>query len=473
MTRAAKHRLVVGFLGLLFCITVASPSAGMTQAAGMLEPPVRQLIVKYRDPADANLAPTAQEALLRAHVGVALEYVRPMAGEAHVLRLPDAVPIAEAEHIAAQLRALPEVEYAEPDWVIQVAQVPNDPRYADQWHYFETYGIGLPQAWQVTTGTTSVVVAVIDTGHRPHPDLASRIVGGYDFISDVRSANDGNGRDADPTDPGDWSAANECYPGSPARNSSWHGTHVAGTIGAVTNNGVGVAGVTWRARLLSVRVLGKCGGTLSDLVDGMYWAAGFNVPGVPPNPTPARVLNLSLGGFGTCGSTLQAAINAINARGGVVVVAAGNANQPAANYQPASCSGVIVVGATNRSGVRAWYSNYGSAVDISAPGGDSAGGILSTANDGATFPGADSYRAYIGTSMATPHVAGTAALMLGVNPQLNAPLVEWLLRKTAKPFGPGHTCTGETSCGTGIVDARAAVLAAQRVRNTFLPIVQR
>ena len=217
------------------------------------------------------------------------------------------------------------------------------------------------------------MVAVIDTGYRPHADLTGRFVQGYDFIWDPEVANDGDGRDADARDPGDWitsaDAASVTFAGCPVENSSWHGTHVAGTIAANTNNGVGVAGVNWQAKILPVRVLGKCGGYTSDIVDGMRWAAGLTVSGVPANANPAKVLNISLGGSGTCSMAEQSAVNDINATGAVIVVAAGNSDADAAAFTPSSCDGVIVVGATDKSGTRAYYSNYGSIVDISAPGG--------------------------------------------------------------------------------------------------------
>jgi serine protease len=216
--------------------------------------PTNQIIVKYRDDrltTMAQAAEAAQMARLSAQAGVALTYFRPMSGDAHVLQLPRRMPTAEVERIAARLSALPEVAYAEPDYIMQPMLVPNDSQYSDQWHYYEAYGINLPQAWDISTGNPNIVVAVIDTGHRPHVDLASRIVGGYDFISQLPYANDGDGRDADPQDPGDWvtyaesSDPNSPYYRCPVRNSSWHGTHVAGTIGAVTNNSLGVAGVNW------------------------------------------------------------------------------------------------------------------------------------------------------------------------------------------------------------------------------------
>ncbi len=444
--------------------------------------PTRQIILKYRDDAGmigAQASVETQMARLSAQAGVALTYFRPMSGDAHVLQLPERLPVREVARIAARLSALPEVEYAEPDYILQPMLVPNDLQYTNQWHYYETYGINLPQAWNITRGVTGTVVAVIDTGHRPHVDLASRIVGGYDFISDAQVANDGNGRDADPQDPGDWITAAESasgyFQGCPVSNSSWHGTHVAGTIGAVTNNSQGVAGVNWHARILSVRVLGKCGGTTSDIVDGVRWAAGLAVTGVPANANPAKVLNLSLGGSGSCSAAWQSAINAVNALGRIVVVAAGNSNANASGFTPASCNGVITVGATNRSGVRSSYSNFGSVVDVSAPGGETfpttSNGILSTLNSGTTNPGLDNYVYYQGTSMAAPHVAGVASLMVGLNPTLNFTQTETILRNTTKPFGPGHTCIAPTSCGTGIVNAHAALRATPRL--AFLPVVRR
>jgi serine protease len=469
---------------------LSQPDADILAGLGTLQQPIEdiptnQLIIKYREDrlfSAAEAMADAQMARLSARAGVALTYFRPMSGDAHVLRLPARTPIAEVERIAARLSALPEVEYAEPDYIMLPLLAPNDPQYNSQWHYHETYGINLPQAWNITTGNANTVVAVIDTGHRPHADLASRIVGGYDFISDVQVANDGNGRDSNPQDPGDWITAAESssgyFAGCPVGNSSWHGTHVAGTIGALTNNNTGVAGVNWQAKLLTVRVLGKCGGTTSDITDGMRWAAGLSVTGVPNNPNPAKVLNLSLGGTApTCSSAWQSAINAINAAGSIVVVAAGNSNTNASGATPANCNGVIVVGATNRSGVRASYSNYGSIVDVSAPGGQTSptasNGVLSTLNAGTTTPAADNYVFYQGTSMAAPHVAGVVSLMVGLNPSLTSSQVETILKNTAKPFGPGHTCTGITSCGAGIVNAHAALQALTLTKRNFLPRVGR
>lgn len=367
----------------------------------------------------------------------------------------------ELEQLAAEVAAQPDVEYAEVDRLLKPLATPNDSMYNQQWHYFEsTGGIRLPTAWDTTNGS-GVRVAVIDTGYRPHADLAANIVGGYDFISDTFVANDGGGRDSDARDPGDWMNAGQCGGGYPPSfaSSSWHGTHVAGTVAAVTNNSTGVAGVAYGAKVVPIRVLGKCGGLTSDIADAIVWAAGGSVSGVPSNPYPARVINMSLGGGGSCSSTMQSAINSARSNNAVVVVAAGNEATNAANSMPANCSGVIAVAATNRSGGRAYYSNYGNVVDLAAPGGDvrvsGSNGILSTLNTGTTTPGSDTYAFYQGTSMAAPHVAGVAALVLSVNSALTPDGVESLLKSTARPFPA--SCSG---CGVGIVDAAAAVAAA-------------
>lgn len=443
----------------------ASAESAETAASA---PGTDRLIVRYRTQplgasasADVQAARHDQIARAAAAAGTAAEYVRDTAQGAQVWALAETLPVTDVEEIAAQVAAEnPGVEYAEPDRLLQPsAAAPNDPRWSDLWGLqTSSVGIGVLGAWDVTRGA-GVNVAVIDTGYRPHADLSGALVGGYDMISDTEVSNDGNGRDGDASDPGDWTAANECVAGRGATSSSWHGTHVAGTIAAVAGNGAGVAGAAPAAKIVPLRVLGTCGGYTSDIADAMTWASGGSVSGVAANPNRARVLNLSLGGSGACDTTSQRAINAARANGAVVVVAAGNENRNVSNSSPANCSGVIAVAAYGPTGARASYSNYGTLVDVAAPGGEMSGGqsrgILSTLNTGSAGPGSDSYAFYQGTSMATPHVAAAAALVLSANPALTPDQVESTLKSTARPFVA--TCS---SCGAGMVDANAAVRAA-------------
>ena len=457
-----------------------SRSENVSASAGL---PTDGIIIKYKDSVHLSamdvVPGSARIQALNTAAGVSIRYDRAMSGDAHVLKLTSRLPEAEVQAVADKISTLPDVEYAEPDRVLQPTLTPNDPRWSDQWQYYDTYGMNLPAAWNITTGSSSTVVAVIDTGYRPHADLAGRFVQGYDFISNVQVANDGDLRDSDAQDPGDWitsaEAASGFFEDCPVENSSWHGTHVAGTIGANTNNSVGVAGVNWQAKILPVRVLGKCGGYTSDIVDGMRWAAGLAVSGVPANANPAKVLNISLGGPGACSVAQQSAINDINATGAIIVVAAGNSNDATSNYNPANCNNVITVGATNKSGTRAYYSNYGSIVDISAPGGSQSSasdpnGILSTLNAGTTVPGADSYAYYQGTSMATPHVVGLVSLMLAISPTLSYTSTEAILKSTARPFASGNDCAS-VGCGAGIIDAHMALAVFFQTPRAYLPLV--
>ncbi len=465
--RLGRAVLLVGALML----SALNPAFGDKSAAKAPEAtPTDQIIIKLRpiERAQAASLDAGYVASLSAVANARLQHFRPMSGDAQVFKLPSRLPIAEVQAIARRLSKHPDVEYAEPDYIMHPMLVPNDPEYNNQWHYkaftTEVGGANLPAAWDITTGSVTQVVAVIDTGLRPHVDIdtnildtTGRVAPGYDFISDTTVANDGDGRDSNPTDPGD-----NCGSGS----SSWHGTHVAGTIGALSNNGVGVAGVNWNSKILPVRVLGRCGGSFSDVIDGMRWSAGLPVPGVPANDTPAKVLNLSLGGFGACGQSIQTAINNIVAAGSVVVVAAGNSNADASSFVPANCNGVITVAANNRGGDRAFYSNFSTTlIEISAPGGaqsfaNDPNGVLSTLNSGITTPAGDNYIYYQGTSMAAPHVAGIASLMLSVNPALTPAQVGSRIQSTARPFAAGTSCLLNNNCGAGIINAAAAVAAA-------------
>lgn len=442
---------------LALCIgTIALPpaAAGDRPGAALLSPSdpddfTDRLIVKLRDPTVRD--PSLRIAEVAGRAGQFVQHLRFMSGGAHVVRLARRMSLADARAVARRLASDPAVAYVEPDSRVHPLRVPNDTLYARQWDFFEPAGgINLPAAWDITTGSGAITVAVIDTGIVNHADLVGRLVAGYDFIGDTSISNDGDGRDADASDPGDY--------GCSGSTSSWHGTHVAGTIGAASNNGVGVAGVNWVSKIQSVRVLGKCGGYTSDIIDGMRWASGIAVTGVPVNATPSRVLNLSLGGTGPCGTTLQNAVNDVMSRGTVVVVAAGNSAADSGNTSPGNCSGVIAVAATVRNGGKAGYSNYGSKVAISAPGGGNGDSILSTLNSGATVPAGDIYAYYQGTSMAAPHVAGVVSLMLSANPALTPAQVLAKLQSSARAFptGTGADCT-PALCGAGIVDAAAAL----------------
>lgn len=436
------------------------PGGGARIENADLGEPVSRLIVGYREGAMRSPDAWSRElARVSSEIGRSVSAVRQLATGAELVEIGGKG--LESRELRAAMESFarnPDLEYVEPDATMRVLQfTPNDTRYSEQWHYQNvTAGMRLPNAWTIATGS-GITVAVLDTGRTPHPDLDGNTVAGYDFVSSATNARDGNGRDSNPNDEGDWVTTNQCG-SNPAQNSSWHGTHVAGTIAAVTNNGTGVAGVAFGARIQHARVLAACGGSLSDIADAIVWASGGSVSGVPNNATPARVINMSLGGSGSCGSTYQAAIDAAVARGTAVVVAAGNSNVNASNARPANCNNVITVAASDRNGNRAYYSNYGTVIDVTAPGGDTrtAGhGVLSTLNTGTTTQGSPTYAFYQGTSMATPHVAGLVAMMLSRNPSLTPAQVETLLKNNARPL-PG-TCSG--GCGAGLVDATATMQA--------------
>jgi len=367
-----------------------------------------------------------------------------------------------------------------------------DPMLSLQWYLNSDYGINVNNAWKVTKGSPSIVVAVVDTGITQHPDLDANVVTGYDFISSPTSARDGNGRDADPSDPGDWNI-------STSEPSSWHGTHVAGIIAAVSNE-IGISGVAPNVKISPVRVLGSNGGSEGDIAAGINWAIGVPISGVPTNRNPAKVVNLSIGSssFSSCysNSPTQLAIDESKKRNVTLVTAAGNDNHLASDSYPGNCFGNITIGATGYSGYRSYYSNYSYyskqqkvfiGVDISAPGGDDrdsfdvpAGGeIWSTLNDGKTAPGNPTYGKEEGTSMASPIAAGVVALMYSVRPSLTDDQVWNILSSTAKPFASSSECSSQMAsvtlkdgttvntgyCGVGIIDAGAAVAAVVKLNK--------
>jgi serine protease len=429
--------------------TDAGATAGMTD----------RVIVKYKDSA-SNAKPNAGSlaGALQAggRFGVSISHHRRMSSGADVLKLDRRMTGDQIKRLLVDMKSADgNIEYIEPDRVLHAMGMPNDPMYNQQWSLYDsTAGINAPNAWNLATGA-GVVVAVVDTGIRPHADLVHNLLTGYDFVSTTQVSNDGDGRDADPSDPGDAIAADFCGAGSAAQNSSWHGTHVAGIIAATGNNAVGVIGAAYNAKILPVRVLGRCGGYTSDIADGIAWAAGGAVLGVPTNTRPANVINLSLGGAGVCDTTMQVAINKARSLGAMVIVAAGNGSSDASQSTPASCHGVVSVAGVGLSGGRAYYSNYGSIISLAAPGGDLSGGIVSTGDSGEGAPAGDNYTPFMGTSMAAPHVSAVAALMLSRNRTLTPDQAASMLKSTVRPF-PAD-CSG---CGAGLVDAYGAVAAA-------------
>lgn len=461
----------------------------------------------------------ARAGALGTRLGVALKAGQGVSDRAQVVT---AAGLSSAE-LAARLAADADVEYAEPDRrMTRLATTPNDPLFLSaagaegpavgQWFLrapndSAVSAINAVGAWDRSQGGAAgsgVIVAVLDTGVRgEHPDLAGKLVAGYDMVSDMAIANDGNGRDSDPSDPGDWVTATEAatstFRDCDVADSSWHGTQVAGIVGALTNNAVGVAGTGWNARVMPVRVLGKCYGNTSDIAAGIRWAAGLTVQGLPANPTPARVINLSLGGTGSCGTTYQQAINDAVAAGTVVVVAAGNSAGQAVGT-PGNCSNVITVGALRHVGTKVGYSDVGPQVTLSAPGGncvniDDSGPclypIVTTLNAGTQGPGASIYSngttlPSVGTSFSSPQVAATVAMMLDLAPSLSADQVRRMLQASARAFptsgvaadetGPITQCHAPTTgvqqlqcycttstCGAGMLDAAGAVALAPSV----------
>ncbi|MEU6253648.1 S8 family serine peptidase [Streptomyces sp. NPDC047043] len=435
------------------------PAAQAEAAPGT---PAERLIVGYKSGAEearSNKAAAADAEAKGKEAGEDVDFRRRLGTGAALVDLGDRPGTAQVADVVAEFKADPQVAYVVPDRLNRPQADPNDTEYAKQWDLFEsTAGMNVPGAWPTSTGS-GVTVAVIDTGYVAHSDLAANIVGGYDFIADTAVSVDGDGRDSNPADPGDWYNAGDCGSGIPASGSSWHGTHVAGTIAAVTNNNKGVAGIAYGAKISPLRVLGKCGGYDSDIIDAITWASGGSVSGVPANSNVAKVINMSLGGDGACSSATQSAITAAVNRGTTVVVAAGNDNDNVANHSPGNCNNVISVAATNRSGAKASYSNYGSLVDISAPGGQTstgtANGILSTLNSGTKTPSSESYAYYQGTSMATPHIAGLVALVKSANASLTPAQIETAIKNNARAL-PG-SCSG--GCGAGLADAARTVQA--------------
>lgn len=501
--------MAAGLAGVVANAATATLQPRQPDAAkAHVQPPTDRLIIKYRaqpvvaGDVSAKLV-SARAAVTRAGLkqvttagarsaALDVSHARRLGAGADLLRLSRKLSSTELEALLVELRADPSVQYAEPSqrrWAVRdekiaaadvtPALVPDDPYYAQyQWHLSSaTGGIAAPQAWDIATGA-GTVVAVLDTGILPeHPDLASgnHLLEGYDFISDsFISRRPTDARVPGALDYGDWNPEpDECYPGSEVSDSSWHGTHVAGTVGELTDNGIGMAGVAHDAQILPVRVLGRCGGTTEDVADAILWASGGSVPGVTANTHPAEIISLSLGGEGACSQYEQDAIDQAVANGSLVVVAAGNDNDNAANYAPASCDNVVTIGASRITGGRASYSNYGSSVELSGPGGgggvdgNPGGYVWQSGYTGLTTPtsGEYDYFGMAGTSMATPHVAAVAALVQSAlaeagKPVLTPAQLSDLLVSTARPFPVAIPAA--TPIGSGIVDAAAALTEALR-----------
>ena len=564
------NRQLLGLTGVFaasVAIALPSPTANSTRitakqaalkglpasADTAREQMVSRLIIKLRSPTASELVrpmSAARVQALSATAGVSLKSVRAVAGGASLLVMDTPLPLFEARAVAARLTLDSGVEYAEPDIMLKRLATPNDTRFNDfQWNLFAptsiytgpisgggtksapaTGGANLPLAWDVTTGHNSVVIAIIDTGIVNHQDLNGagiapfsatyqpngRFLAGYDFISEGVGAgtvpanfvaNDGNGRDPDPSDPGDFVTTQEetdypslCDDGQTGpQNSSWHGSHMAGVAAAASNNSQGIAGVAWNIRILPVRALGKCGGSLSDIAEAIRWAAGLSVPGVPANPTPARVINLSLGSGPTvsCDVTMQSAVDAAIAAGSVVVAATGNEGSLGLSV-PAKCNGVIAVTAHTINGENAIYANIGPNggagpnPTISSPGGGEPtllgangptddpnwfgyyiwstvlfGNTSPTSSDTANPPrSGPAYAGFTGTSAATPQVAAVAALIKSMLPNASPAAIRNYLVTTVRPHPVGGACALAPpagfmgQCGPGLLDANAAVRAA-------------
>jgi serine protease len=455
------------------------------------------------------------------------------------VRLPSDVTPEQQARLMARWMSSGQVEWVEPNvkmWAHQVLSIaPNDTQYVNnsQWWARASTSAGsgsgtrqnagvpnLTKAWTTEyngagTALTSVTpVAVLDTGRVAHDDLyprdtnqaTSRALPGHDFVADAQFAGDGGGRDADESDPGDFVSASEASQaafrqlGCGVQDSSWHGLAIEGILGAKVNNNLGIAGIHWNPRIVAVRVAGKCGADLDDILSAMYWVAKVNPSqsldaSLPSNPNPrARVVNISFGGSESCGFGYQTAVNDLKNNGVVVVASAGN--EHGAVSRPASCQNVVAVAALNRLGLKSTYSNFGAAVTISTVGGDpgpgagytDAGvwgsalgddGIFTTSHNDNTAPAlgtsSSNYAIYAGTSFSAPMVAGVIGMMLDVAPSLSVDDVFRGLRASARPHAtsaligqcsndnPGRCVCTTSTCGAGMLDAHEALRWARLV----------
>jgi serine protease len=500
---------------LLLALGQAAAAEPSTAAAPSVAPgaAAQRFLVRLRTvygTAAYEAAPGRVTALAARH-GLAASEARHIAAGLHLLRIAARANETPSE-ILTRLRGDPEVAYVDIDQRRHALRVPDDSDFNGQWYLQSTQPAALNAvgAWDVTTGSPGVVIADLDTGVLfNHPDLrngtANRLLPGYDMISNATVANDGGGRDADASDPGDWLTAADAktaqFSGCTVSNSSWHGTRVAGILGAITDNAQGVAGMSWQGWIEPVRVLGKCGGYDSDIIAAMYWAAGFPVSGVPANPYPARIINMSLGSADSscmptsvnvcCPQSYQSVTDDLIGAGVLVVVAAGNEGGPV--DVPANCAGVAAVAGLRHIGTKVGYSSLGPEIALSAPAGNcvntGAGqpclfSIVTTTNTGTTSPATNTYtdetNFNVGTSFSAPIVAGVAGLMLAANGNLTPDQLIGRLQQSAQPFplNPAApmchvptsasdlqtaecNCTSQT-CGAGMANAADAVMEALR-----------
>jgi serine protease len=424
----------------------------------------KRFIVKLKDkkPANISQANNQKKNPISAMGNSKVKYKRMLASGALLI---EADEYSSMQSLLDDLSLSGEVLAIEEDDIVNVHALPND-HYAASMYSIEnsTRGINAIAAWDLSRGK-NVNVAIIDTGFADHPDYDERTINGYDMLSSTSQSNDGDGRDADAHDPG-------TGVGCEGKSSIWHGTHVAGIIGATMDNDIGAMGIAPESNLIHVRALGKCGsGYRSDIIDGIYWAAGKEIPNLPTNPNPAKVINLSLGGSSTCGG-YQAAIDYARLQGATVVVSAGNSNVNASQQSPANCEGVITVAASDNSGDKASYSNYspfGGAVDVTAPGTS----IIATVNSGNEGPTSPGYSFKSGTSMAAPQVAGVVALMLEKNPLLTPDEIEEVIKSTANQFPSFTSCNAQGPiCGHGLVNAEEAVKEAIALAKPTTPVLE-
>jgi serine protease len=539
MTRLLQGALLPVLFGLVFCsMTQAQRVSADREYNGRFGAAVAsrdaettdRIIVKWRSAARMAAANDADIGALAGRGGLRLQRLRSIGNGMQVLQLDRDMSAPELADTLQRLRADPNVELVEADRRLHAHTfTPNDPLYVGQWYLQNTQpaAIHANDAWDVekggaTAANSGTVIAVIDTGVRfDHPDLlranaAGKLLPGFDFVSsdspgNFSTANDGDGWDSDPSDPGDFlSAADLQLPmyknrdcGTSPSNSSWHGTRVAGMIAANSNNGVGVAGAAFNAWILPVRALGKCGGFDSDILAAMYWAAGLSIPSfvtgnqtVPAaNPYPANIINMSLGATGSCSSVYVAAVNAISARGVLIVVSAGN--EGARTDTPANCPGVLGVGGLRHVGTKVGYSNLGPEVGVSAPAGNCVNiavgspclfSLDTTSNNGTTTPGTTDYTnqisSNVGTSFSAPLAAATGGLMHETNARLSPTTLIARIRSSATPFPttsdtvptppqchvPANSADVQSSeclcttavCGAGMLNAASAVNEAQR-----------